>query len=71
MIISNSLYQSCEAKQRICESQNHYMKINSLHQKVWPSEMTASDYEFLCLFLTRAKQEEDREGLWHWEEGRF
>ena len=28
-------------------------------------------YEFLCLFLTRAKQEEDRGGHGHWQEGRF
>ena len=68
--IWNSRHQSCEAKQGICESENHYMKNHSLHQKVWPSEVTTPDYEFLCLFLTRAEQEEDRGGLWHWEEGR-
>ena len=61
--IWNSLCQSCEVKQRICESENHYMKNHSLHQKVWPSEVTAPDYEFLCLFLTRAKQKKDRGGF--------
>ena len=49
----NSLFQSCEAKQRICDSENHYMKNHSLHQKVWPSEVMAPDYEFLCLFQMR------------------
>ena len=29
--IWNSLYQSCEAKQRLCESENHYMKNQSLY----------------------------------------
>ena len=69
--IWNSLYQSCEAKQRICESEGHYMKHHSLRQKVWPSGVTAPYYEFFCLFLTRAKQEQDRGGLCHWEERRF
>ena len=62
--IWNSLFQSCEAKQRICDSVNHYMKNHSLHQKDWPSEVTVLDYGFLCLFLTHAKQEKDR-----WELG--
>ena len=43
MRIWNLLYQSFEAKQRICESENHFMKNHSLHQKDWPSEVTASD----------------------------
>ena len=68
--IWNSLHQNCEAKQWICESENHYMENHSLHQKVKPSEVTTPDYEFLCFLLTRAKQEEDRGGLWHWEEGK-
>ena len=34
------------------------MENDSLHQKVWPSEVTDADYEFLCLFLNHAKKED-------------
>ena len=43
MYITDARGASNDSKQRICESENHYIKNHSLHQKVWPSEIMAPD----------------------------